>query len=66
MTKPKAILADEPTGNLDRKNATQVQELMLELNEELGTAVVMVTHDYSLAESMNRMYVLEDGVLSES
>ena len=66
VTKPKAILADEPTGNLDRRNATQVQELMLELNEELGTAVVMVTHDHSLAESMDKIYVLEDGVLSES
>ena len=66
VTKPKAILADEPTGNLDRKNATQVQELMLELNEELGTSIVIVTHDHSIAESMDKIYLLEDGVLSES
>ena len=64
-TRPKVILADEPTGNLDRKNALQVQRLMLELNEELGTAVVIVTHDQSIAEAMNKIYVLEDGRLSE-
>ncbi len=65
VTKPKVILADEPTGNLDRKNATQVQQLMLELNEELGTAVVIVTHDHNIAEAMNKTYELEDGKLSE-
>lgn len=65
VTKPNVILADEPTGNLDRKNAMQVQEMMMQLNEELGTAVVIVTHDHSIAESMNKIYVLEDGVLSE-
>lgn len=64
VTKPKVILADEPTGNLDRKNAMQVQELMLQLNEELGTAVVIVTHDHAVAEAMDETYVLEDGVLS--
>ena len=65
VTKPQLILADEPTGNLDRKNANQAHELMLELNEELGTAVILVTHDHSIAESMENIYVLEDGVLSE-
>jgi len=65
VTKPKVILADEPTGNLDRKNAMQVQEMMMQLNEELGTAVVIVTHDHSIAESMNTIYVLEDGILSQ-
>ena len=64
VTKPKVILADEPTGNLDRNNAEQVQKLMLELNQELGTAVVMVTHDQILADSMMHKYVLEDGILS--
>lgn len=65
VTKPKVILADEPTGNLDRKNAIHVQELMLQLNEELGTAVVIVTHDHDIAKSMNETYLLEDGTLSE-
>ena len=63
VTNPKVILADEPTGNLDRKNAVQVQELMLELNEEFGTAIVIVTHDYDIAETMSSTYLLEDGVL---
>ena len=65
VTKPKVILADEPTGNLDRKNAFQVQELMIQLNEELGTAVVIVTHDHDIAELMSETYLLEDGTLSE-
>lgn len=65
VTKPKVILADEPTGNLDRKNAIQVQKLMLELNQEFGTAVVIVTHDPVIAESMGQRYVLEDGSLSQ-
>ena len=65
VTRPKVILADEPTGNLDRKNAIHVQELMLQLNEELGTAVVIVTHDHDIAKSMNETYLLEDGMLSE-
>ena len=63
VTNPKVILADEPTGNLDRKNAIQVQELMLELNEEFGTAIVIVTHDYDIAETMSSTFLLEDGVL---
>ena len=65
VTKPKVILADEPTGNLDRKNALQVQQLMSELNEELGTAVIIVTHDHAIADSMSKTYVLDDGNLSE-
>ena len=64
VTNPKVILADEPTGNLDRKNALQVQSEMLELNKELDTAIVIVTHDSSIAESMDEIYTLEDGVLS--
>lgn len=65
VTKPKVILADEPTGNLDRENALQVQKLMLELNEELGTAIVIVTHDHAVADTMSKTYVLDDGKLSE-
>ncbi|MGB5223732.1 MAG: lipoprotein-releasing ABC transporter ATP-binding protein LolD [Arenicellales bacterium] len=63
VTKPLCILADEPTGNLDRKMAESVYSLMLELNQENGTAFVIVTHDQRLAESMNRICTLDDGVL---
>ncbi len=64
VTNPKVILADEPTGNLDQKNAVQVQNEMLDLNRELNTAIVMVTHDTKIAESMDKIYTLEDGVLT--
>ena len=64
VTKPKVILADEPTGNLDRENAEHVKDLMLDLNHELGTAVVIVTHDHMLAESMSKKFLLEDGKLT--
>lgn len=65
VTHPKVILADEPTGNLDSKNAMHVQNEMLELNQELGTAVVIVTHDSKIAESLDEIYTLEDGMLSK-
>jgi len=65
VTKPLCILADEPTGNLDRKMADSVYSLMLEMNEENNTAFVIVTHDQRLAESMNRICTLDDGVLKD-
>jgi lipoprotein-releasing system ATP-binding protein len=58
-------LADEPTGNLDRKNAEQVFELMLELNREHDASLLVVTHDASLAEQMDRVLYLQDGCLTQ-
>ena len=64
VTEPKVVLADEPTGNLDEKTADSVFSMMLELNQRVGTALVMVTHDNELAARMDQTYNLEFGTLS--
>jgi lipoprotein-releasing system ATP-binding protein len=66
ITRPQLVLADEPTGNLDAGNGEHVLGLMLELNQELRTSLVIVTHDHGIAERMDRVLVLEDGVLRDS
>lgn len=66
ITRPQLVLADEPTGNLDSGNGEHVLKLMLELNQELKTSLVIVTHDHSIAARMDRILVLEDGALRES
>ncbi|HEX8784060.1 MAG TPA: lipoprotein-releasing ABC transporter ATP-binding protein LolD [Steroidobacteraceae bacterium] len=64
VTEPRVVLADEPTGNLDGANAESVFALMLELNRERGTSLVVVTHDVRLASRMERIYELEGGTLA--
>jgi lipoprotein-releasing system ATP-binding protein len=63
VTRPSVVLADEPTGNLDRVNAERVFECLLELNRQFNSALVIVTHDESLAARMMHTYRLESGRL---
>ena len=65
VTKPECILADEPTGNLDRATSNAVFDLLLQLNQQHGVALVVVTHDLSLAAKLRKQYALIDGQLHE-
>jgi lipoprotein-releasing system ATP-binding protein len=64
VTKPDCLLADEPTGNLDQQTAAQMLELMLDLNRQIDTALVVVTHDLAIAERMQHRWRMQDGLLT--
>lgn len=66
VLKPKLILADELTGNLDSKNRTIVMDLLMQLNEATGVALLLVTHDLDLAQKMDRILMMKDGVFLKS
>lgn len=65
VRKPDLLLADEPTGQLDEGHSAQVAELIKQVNRELGTTIVIVTHSESLAQIADRRFTLNDGILNE-
>jgi len=65
INEPRCICADEPTGNLDRATANQVVQVLMRLNNEFGTSLVVVTHDMELAKKMDTIYTIENGELKK-
>lgn len=65
VTRPDCLLADEPTGNLDSHTAAQMLDLMLDLNRDIGTSLVIVTHDLSIAAKMQFRWRMQDGLLDQ-
>lgn len=65
VTRPKCLLADEPTGNLDRKNAQNILDMMMDLKTELNTSLIVVTHDDELAIRFERVMTMQDGCLQD-
>ncbi|MBO4355983.1 MAG: ABC transporter ATP-binding protein [Clostridia bacterium] len=63
INRPKVLFADEPTGNLDRKNADEVLDLLLNLKSQIGQTLIMVTHDMSIADRADKIYMMDDGKL---
>jgi putative ABC transport system ATP-binding protein len=66
IANPRLLLADEPTGNLDQATGARVIELMFDMARKQGTAVVLITHDPGLAERADRVFTMEQGVLTET
>ncbi|MDA7746031.1 lipoprotein-releasing ABC transporter ATP-binding protein LolD [Psychromonas sp.] len=66
INNPSLVLADEPTGNLDEKSAESVYQLLVELNKELGTAFIVVTHDQKLANKLDRQLYMSNGILQDT
>ena len=66
VSQPKIVFADEPTGNLDEQNADQVMQLLLDLRQQTGSALVVVTHDPALAEMADRVITMHDGMIDGS
>ena len=63
INRPQVLFCDEPTGNLDRKNADEVLELLMKTKEMIGQTIIMVTHDASIAEKADRIMIMENGLL---
>ena len=64
INRPQILFCDEPTGNLDRKNADEVLELLLKTKEVIGQSIIIVTHDINIADRADRVLIMENGVLS--
>lgn len=66
ISQPKILFADEPTGNLDATNGSKIADMLFELNEQMGTTLILVTHDLTLAQRCSRQVSMVNGTLTES